>query len=359
MSYISRDNDNCNTKFELNKEILLNSQGNDQLHHQKVYQNFRSVLRKTNAFENVKQVLVGVSGGVDSAVLLHLLCEHQKNENGPKVFALHVQHHQRGEESLRDQECAKEIAQRYGVPFDAVALYVQKGASEEELRTLRKEAMENYAREHSLERIVLAHHMDDQAETFLFRLIRGSDIKGLSSMKAFRSPYVRPLLECLRSDIEREAEIFKIPYVTDSSNLLTGPSRNYIRNVVMPALKSKIDPQVVTHLADMASSMLEIDLYITTQANEMIEKVRVQENVYSVKALQSVSPALRKKMIQGMYTYIIKDKGSLSRDQVEMIDQWMDSPQSPKFLMLPLRIRVEKKLGVLTFSKVDVTPDGV
>ena len=353
MSHTYKDTKYCNTNYNLNKEIHLNLQGNDQAHHIFLYKKFRSIITKTSCFENVKQVLVGLSGGVDSAVLLHMLCEYEKNENGPKVFALHIQHKQRGEESVYDENIAREIAAHVGCPFDVISLEdVKVGASEEQLRTHRHQALKNFAAKNKFERIALGHHMNDQAETFLFRLIRGADIKGLSSMKPFGAPYVRPLLEISRNDIEREAENCKLPFVKDSSNSFNAPARNFLRNVVIPSLQAKLDPQVVSLIFAMASSMSELDSYLSCQAVEMIKEVKLEEHAYSVKKLQTIHPALRKKMIHLMYAYIIKDKGSLSRDQIEMIDQWMETSQSPKFLLLPSNIRVEKKQGVLTFSLV-------
>lgn len=333
------------------KEFNRNSNACDNSHHIFLYQKFRSLLHRTQCFKNVSNVLVGLSGGVDSSVLLHLLSEYQKNENGPKVIALHINHMQRANESECDEAAARATAQQMGCAYVTVTLEnATRDMSEEQLRKLRHATLEQVAKENNCEAIALGHHLDDQAETFLFRLIRGADIKGLSSMKPFRSPYVRPLLEISRNEILMEAERCNISFVSDSSNVLNGPARNFIRNVVMPALESKLDPQVKTHMADLANSMSEIDLYMTAQAVEMIKKVRVEENVYSVQKLQGVPVALRKKMIHLMYTHIIKDKGSLSRDHVEMINGWMESTQSPKYLQLPNNIRVDKKQSVLTFG---------
>lgn len=335
------------------KEFNRNSKGYDKSHHI-LYQKFRSTISRSLCFTNVNKIVAGISGGADSAVLLHFLCEFHKTENGPEVLALHIHHGQRGEESDRDEAAAREIAEREGCAFESVRLEnAKQGMSEDQLRQLRQQALEKFAIEKNCQRIVLGHHLDDQAETFLFRLIRGSDLKGLSSMKVFRNPYVRPLLEVSKFEILQEAERCNIPFVTDSSNLSNGPARNYIRNVVMPALESKLDPQVKTHLFDLAESISEIDLYMTAQAAEIIKEVQVEPHVYSVAKLQEVPVALRKKMIYLMYTYIIKDKGLLSRDQVGMIDRWMETTQSPKFLLLPGNIRVDKKQGVLTFSVVE------
>jgi tRNA(Ile)-lysidine synthase len=354
MSHTYKDKEDCNTNFNLMKEFHPISKENDRTHHIFLYKKLRASIDRTQCFENVTQVLVGLSGGVDSAILLHLLCEYQKKENGPKIFALHIHHGQRGEESDRDEIVARELAMRAGCSFETIKLKEAKiGMSEDELRNLRHTALENFAKENNCERIALAHHQDDQTETFLFRLIRGADLRGLSSMKIFRDPYVRPLLECTRLEIEKEAEICGIPFIHDSSNFSNGPARNFVRNVLLPAIKAKLDPQVGSHLADISASLAEIDTFLSNQAIEMIKEVQVEPHVYNVSKLKDVPVALRKKMIQFMYTYIIKDNSALSRDHVEMINRWMESTQSPKYLLLPFGIRVDKKQNVLTFSIVD------
>lgn len=354
MSYIHKDSKDCNTNSKLLKEFHQISQDDVRLHQGQVYQKFRRAIHRTKCFDDVKQVLVGLSGGVDSAVLLHLLFAYYQKENGPEVIALHVHHGQRGMESDRDQAVAREIALQVGCKFESVQLEdVEVGASESQLRERRYFTFNQVAKKYNCPRIVLGHHMDDQVETFLYRLVRGSDLQGLACMKIFRENLVRPLLECSRKEIEKLAEENEITYVHDSSNFSNAQARNYIRNIVLPMLSSKLDPQVSKHLFDLTESISDVVEYIAIQASEIIEKIRIEPHGYAVSKLQKIHPALRRKAIHQMYTHITKDKGSLSREQIEMIDRWMETPQSPKFLRLPSNIRVEKKQDVLRFSIID------
>ena len=352
MNHTYKDTPYCNTNFRLNKEIDQVSTSYDDSRQRKVFQSVSKMIKKTRCFENVKRVMVGISGGVDSSVLLHILCLYRDHENGPQVLALHVNHGQR-DTSFIDQKSAGELAEKYGCEFHVEYLEnVERNLSEDDLRKRRYEKMMSFAKLHQLERVVLAHHQDDQVETFLFRLFRGADISGLSAMKQFQAPYVRPFLKVRHRDLIREAEESGIRYVDDPSNSFTGPARNFIRRNLLPSIQTKLDPQVVEHLSDLTHSLREIDEYITAQAIDMIQKVKVSNHVYNVRKIQIIPSVLRKKMIQQMFRYIIEDgKGSLSRDHVEMIDRWMESTQSPKHLLLPLHVRVEKSKSVLTFSK--------
>ena len=352
MSHTYKDSEHCNTKMQLNKEFQPKTHENNSMHQHFLYKKFRTLIERTSCFANTQSVVVGLSGGVDSSVLLHLLCAYQKHENGPKVFALHMHHGQRGDESDRDAFAAHEIASRYDCPFGAIKLNAQPGMSEDELRKLRHEKMKDFAQTNKFDRIVLGHHMDDQVETFLFRLIRGSDVRGLTGMKPFDGKVVRPLLECTREEIEKTAEEFGLTFVTDSSNFSTSPSRNFIRNIVIPSLKAKLDPRVSEHIADLSQSLLEVETIIQAQVDKMIEECRVGEVGLSVLKMRSIEPAIRKRMIQTMFRYIIKDKGAMSRDQIEMVDGWIENTQSPKYLLLPHQVRVEKSNGVLTFSMI-------
>ena len=323
------------------------------MHQHFLYKKFRTLINRTSCFANAESVVVGLSGGVDSSVLLHLLCTYQKQENGPKVFALHIHHAQRGEESDRDAYMAHKIASGLDCPFGAFKLDgAQPGMSEDELRKLRQEKIRAFAQTNHFDRIVLGHHMDDQVETFLFRLIRGSDVNGLTGIKPFDGLTVRPLFACSRAEIEKTAEEFGIPFVTDSSNFSTSPSRNFIRNIVIPSLKAKLDPQVSEHIFDLSQSLVEVETLIQAQVDKMIEQCRVGDSDLSVSKMRAIEPAIRKRMIQTMFRYIIKDKGAMSRDQIEMVDGWMENTQSPKFLLLPHQVRVEKNNGVLTFSRI-------
>lgn len=351
MNHTYKDVSYCNTKVRLNKEIPNDSESFGYVQHVQFYKKFRALLRKLDCFTNIEKIAVGISGGADSTVLLHMLSLYRDNDQGPELVCVHINHHQRGDESDRDEECSREIAKVHQCEFYVSHLNeAKKGESEGELRRLRKSSLLEFAKQHDIQRIVLGHHKNDQVETFLFRMFRGADLKGLSGMKAFQPPFVRPLLEFERTEILQQAEICSLPYIDDTSNFFTGPSRNFIRKVLLPAIESKLDPQATQHMFDLVASFQEIESYFKGQMAEMIEQVTVHQNSYSVSKLRNIPSFLRKKMILQMFHYIMDTEGSLSRDQIEMIDRWIDSPQSPKYLLLPFNKKVEKKDGVLTFQ---------
>ena len=210
-----------------------------------------------------ERVGVGVSGGVDSIVLLELL-EELRGELRLELFVLHLDHGIRGEESRRDLEFVRERAQEKGIPFfcrevDTPSYAKQEKLSlEEAARQLRYSFFEEAIRELGLERVALGHTADDQLETVLMALLRGSGIKGLKGMPPKRGPYIRPLIRIWRKEIKEYARKRGLRYVLDSSNLDPSFLRNRIRLQLLPLLEG-FNPRIRERLLEMAEILREED----------------------------------------------------------------------------------------------------
>ncbi len=202
-------------------------------------------------------VTVALSGGADSVCLLFLLKESEE-ELKINVRAAHVEHGIRGEESIGDMEFCKELCEKLGVPLSVkqvdVPAYVKETgkSTEEAARDLRYEALRETGY-----RIALAHHADDNAETMLFQLIRGTAYRGLSGMDPVRGDLIRPLLFATREEIEAYLKEKEQPYCTDSTNADTELSRNKIRHEVIPLLK-EINERAVEHMGHSAEILKEL-----------------------------------------------------------------------------------------------------
>jgi tRNA(Ile)-lysidine synthase len=202
-------------------------------------------------------LLVGVSGGLDSVVLVHLLY------NAGFSFALaHCNFKLRGEESDQDEAFVKALAARYDKPFfhttfDTVKVAENEGVSiEMAARNLRYPWFEEIRRRHHYDWILVAHHLDDQIETFFLNLSRGTGISGLTGIKAVNGKVVRPLLFARRQEIETYAIEQNIDFREDSSNVLLDFQRNKIRHMVVPFME-ELNPsfrqgmqETISHLHD-------------------------------------------------------------------------------------------------------------
>ena len=182
-------------------------------------------------------VLVALSGGADSVALLLVL-----KQLGFDCVAAHCNFHLRGEESDRDEAFVRSLCKGLDVPcvlthFDVAAYQREHGVSMEmACRDLRYAWFEQVRNDHHCQAIAVAHHSDDNLETFFLNLFRGTGIAGLTGMKTRNGHVVRPLLEVSRSDIEAFLAELGQTYVTDSTNAENVVLRNRVRNVVLPAI---------------------------------------------------------------------------------------------------------------------------
>jgi tRNA(Ile)-lysidine synthase len=209
-------------------------------------------------------VVVGLSGGADSVCLLLILKEACK-ETGVTLVAVHVNHGIRGEEANRDEAFCKRLCEENNIVFKAYKFSVPDIAKEQKLgleeagRMVRYQSFYEAAGENGV--VAVAHHQNDQAETVLFNIARGSRLKGAVGMMPVRDRIIRPLLCVTRSEIEAYLKENGVEFCTDSTNLGNDYSRNSIRNQVMPLL-NEINPKATAHFADFAAGALEAESFL-------------------------------------------------------------------------------------------------
>lgn len=225
-------------------------------------------------------VIAGVSGGADSVCLLIILLEVQKKIDFT-LRVVHVEHGIRGEESREDAAFVEALCEKYCVPCRSYAVDVPSYAKkmglglEEAARIKRYECYEKEIAQLKGElgniKVALAHHADDNAETLLFQMVRGSGIEGLAGMRPKRffipgAEIIRPLLTVQRWEIEAYLKEVKQEYRTDSTNLDTDYSRNHIRHEILPKL-SEVNTKAVSHINQSARLLLQVADYLKEQTN--------------------------------------------------------------------------------------------
>lgn len=206
-----------------------------------------------------RPVVVGLSGGADSVALLDLLVAA-----GYPCIAAHCNFHLRGDESERDEAHARQTALRYPVPFVKTDFDTEAYARQNRLsvemaaRELRYRWFETIREAHGAQAIAVAHHRDDNIETVLLNLLRGTGLRGLRGMRPRNGHIVRPLLAASRADILDYVSRHDLPYITDSSNLSDAYTRNFIRLRVLPLLE-KIAPAARTSIARTAEHLADAE----------------------------------------------------------------------------------------------------
>lgn len=228
-------------------------------------------IRKNRMINAGEKIVVGVSGGPDSVCLLFLLKKYKKIL-GISLEVVHMEHGIRGKESLEDAAFVENLCREWEIPFhlyrrDVPKLAKQWGCSEEEAgRRVRYEAFEEIRKKTGAERIAVAHNQDDQAETVLFHLARGTGLAGLSGMRPVRGRIIRPLLCLTRSEIEKILDQEGIPSRMDATNAETEYTRNRIRLHILPLLREELNAKASVHMAEAAERLAVIEDYLKEQA---------------------------------------------------------------------------------------------
>ena len=228
-------------------------------------------------------VTVALSGGADSVLLLSLLREWQP-KYGYRLSAAHLNHMLRGEESDRDEAFVRAVCEKWSVPLRVERIPVAEAAAPGEsvemaARRIRYAFLDEAAMDFDAGAgtvgflIAMAHTMSDQAETVLYRLARGSGLKGAGGIPPKRDCVIRPLCELTREDVEALCRERGLDYVTDSSNASDLYARNRIRHQVLPALR-RVHPGAVEALARFAGNAREDDALLEGLAAEGLEKSR-------------------------------------------------------------------------------------
>lgn len=224
-------------------------------------------LKQNNLIPENSTVLVALSGGPDSVFLLHILAQLQEALQF-KIIAAHLDHQWRPE-SAQDAEFCSTLAAAYNIPFvckkisELAVTHKPNGSKEDLGRRARRAFLQQVAQEHDAQRIALAHHADDQQETFFIRLARGAGLTGLTGMRAQNGPYIRPLLGIHKADILAYLHEHKIPYVIDASNESDEYLRNRIRKA-LPALQAT-DARFDANFAQTIARLQETEDYLNEQ----------------------------------------------------------------------------------------------
>lgn len=212
-----------------------------------------------------KTIIVGFSGGYDSMCLLDILSKLKEQEEFWEitVIAAHFNHNWRGEEALKEQEVCRLFAASRGMEFYTKTAPYGLKKSENEARIARYEFFEEAMEEYDADAVFTAHNKDDNAETVLYRVIKGTGLVGLKGISERRNCFYRPLLKTKRKEIVNYCEQNNLAPNNDSSNTDTNYKRNYIRLNIIPALE-KINPSVKESLNTLAE--------VSTSENEIIEE---------------------------------------------------------------------------------------
>lgn len=280
-------------------------------------------------------IIVGVSGGADSMCLLDLINKY-KCACKFKIYAVHINHGIRGDEALRDQNFVSEFCEKRNInciikSVDAIKFAKENSKTlEQAARILRYDVFENLIKELNANKLFVAHHKDDQAETILMHILRGSGLKGAKGMLSNSNKIYRPLLNISRKEIEEYNRNNGIEFLTDSTNFDNKHVRNYIRNKIIPEL-CEIYPNVVNALCGFAENCEKDDEFINLNVD--FNKIkRINDEIYL-----NINETMHYSIISRMIRFACEELGVYAdieqkhiKDVVSLIDK-----QNGKSINLP------------------------
>lgn len=266
-----------------------------------MYKKVREYIRTWQMLGAEDKVIAGVSGGADSICLLFILLK-LREDLGIGITAVHIHHGLRGETADRDEAfvrgvCARENVELFVYHEDVHRYAKERRFTEEEAgREVRRLCLSEVMEAQGGTCIALAHHKNDNAETVLFNLCRGTGIKGMSGISPKNGVWIRPLLCLERAEIEVYLKQNGISYCTDETNLKDSYTRNKIRNRVIPYLEANINERAVDHIAECAARLADIGEYIGAETARYAGQCTREEEgkIIIVKKLyEQVPPALK------------------------------------------------------------------
>ena len=284
--------------------------------------NTNSILQIVQSLTPARRLWVGYSGGVDSHVLLDILAKTFQHLPEFHVGALHV-HHGISEHADDWVEHCEKVCSALQVPLTVLMVdgKVREGRSPEEVaREARFQAIEQFLAED--EALVLAHHEEDQAETILLRLFRGTGPYGLGGIpeksKVGKGELIRPFLKISKEEILSYAKEHHLAWIEDESNHNTRFDRNFLRHEIMPVIAARW-PRVVRSVGRAGALCFETATAVQVMAKQDLECVKGKEDTLSVSALLNLDLARRR----GVIRYWLQGLGFAlpSRDHMERIDR--------------------------------------
>jgi len=321
-------------------------------------------IRTYRLIDEGESVLAGVSGGPDSVCLLHVL--HSLADTlHIKLYAIHINHMLRGDEAKADEDYAADLCRELGIPFsvsyaDVASIAKKQGMSVEEAgREARYREFGRYSGLIGASRIAVAHNRNDQAETVMMHIIRGTGTAGLVGMDHIRGNIIRPLLDIARSEIERYCTEAGLHPRTDSSNLREDYTRNRIRLGLIPYINEQFGVNMTDSLCRLSENAAEDNRYLDACACKAFEKAADVKETGKVELdqmgmleldlgkLRDMDPAIRNRVMKLAIVHISGSSNGIGSVHYRMLSDLISGGCTGSCAELPNGIRAVLSYGLL------------
>ncbi len=321
----------------------------------------RKTLKRYSMLEMGDKVIIAISGGPDSVCLLHILKELAPVYN-LSLHIAHVNYQLRGEESLVDEAFVKGAAESLEIPITIKAVEISskdRGNLQEIAREIRYNFLKELAEKIEFDKIALGHTADDQAETFLIRMLRGSGTSGLSGIPLVREGrFIRPLLSVSRKEILDYLKEKVLPFREDSTNIKPFYLRNKIRHTLLPLLASEYNKNIMEILSREAEILRADEEFLKGYVEALLPGVLInkkeREIGLSIPELERLHPAMKRRAIRRCLEIIKGDLRGIYFSHIEEVIENILEGETGRRINLPKGIVLEKNydtLSILTEEK--------
>ncbi len=318
----------------------------------------KTFCRQNELLADGDRVLLGLSGGADS-VCLFLLLEELAKSFSLTLFPVHINHNLRGEEADRDQQFCEELCREHNCKLTVISVDVETLAGEngwtleEAGRNARYQAFSELKENFNCDKIAVAHHKNDQAETVLFQLLRGSRLKGLSGMEAVNGSIIRPLLCVTREEIEIYLQENKQNFCIDRTNLEDDYSRNRIRHRLLPAAE-QLQPRAVEHVAETAEYLNRVEKLLRGLTEDLYRQCVTEDGLghffVQIEPLKNADGILAERVL---YEVLCRAYGCKKDITAGFVTDCMElmQKQTGRYVTLPEGLMVQRRYAELWIGR--------
>ena len=324
------------------------------------------VLNTIKQYELIKKgntIVIGVSGGPDSMALLNLLNDI-KDKLQFKIVVAHINHGLRIEAD-EETEYVKEFCTNKGIPFYYKKENVeqlskeQKIGTEEAGRKLRYDFFDEILEKVKSQKIATAHNANDNAETVLMNIIRGSGTSGLKGIEAKRDDkFIRPLIECTRDEIEEYCKENDLNPRFDKSNKENIYTRNKVRNILIPMLKDEFNPNIIKSINRMSEIAREENEYIQKQVEQAYEQILINEDIsekeieLDLKKFNNLDSVIKNRLVLYTISRIIGTSQNIEKIHIRDIINLCQNNIGNKYLTPNKNIKIMVNKGKILYKKI-------
>ena len=307
-------------------------------------------IKKYNLIESGDKIVIGVSGGPDSIALLNVLLEI-KNENIIKfdMVVCHINHMIR-EEANEDEEYVLNSCRKYNIEFYSKRIEIEKIAKNEKIgteeagRNIRYQFFNEILEKTSSNKIATAHTSNDNAETVLMNIIRGTGTTGLKGIEAKRDNLIRPLIECSRYEIEKYCEGNKLEPRIDKTNFENIYTRNKVRNMLIPYIKENFNPNIIEGINRLSDLSKQENEYLERETEKVYKRILISakndEIILDLNQFNLQETVIKNRLVLYTINILFGTRSGIEKKHIEDIIKLCSNNISNKFLIPNKKVKI-------------------